>query len=204
MKRVIDFLISLILLIVLFPVIIVIGGLVKWRIGSPILFIQKRPGLYEKPFLLYKFRTMSDAKDNQGQLLPDHNRLTTFGKFLRKYSLDEVPQLFNVLKGDLSLVGPRPLLLEYLPLYSKEQRKRHHVRPGITGWAQVNGRNAISWEDKFKLDVWYVDNYSLLFDLKILLLTLYKVIKSEGINQTEYVSMETFKGSNSNLREGHG
>ena len=142
---------------------------------------QQRPGLNGNPFHVYKFRTMKDERDSNGELLPDHIRLTSFGRFLRKYSLDELPQLFNVVKGDISLVGPRPLLMEYLPLYTKEQAKRHDVRPGVTGWAQVNGRNAIEWEEKFKLDVWYVENQSFLLDIKILYLTIFKVLKSEGI-----------------------
>lgn len=169
--------------------------LVRYKLGSPILFKQQRPGLHGKPFYLYKFRTMTDERDENGKLLPDHLRLTSFGKFLRKYSLDELPQLFNVLKGDISLVGPRPLLMEYLELYTPEQARRHEVKPGITGWAQVNGRNAISWEEKFKLDVWYVDNRTFWLDIKILFLTVIKVLKKEGINQSEYVTMEKFAGN---------
>lgn len=183
---------------------IVVALLVKYKIGSPVLFIQKRPGLHEKPFLLYKFRTMTEERDSKGQLLPDHLRLTKLGTFLRKYSLDELPQLINVLKGELSLVGPRPLLMEYLPLYSAEQRKRHYVRPGITGLAQVNGRNAISWEEKFQLDVWYVHHNSFLLDIKILFLTVYKVLKSEGINQSENTPMGVFLGVNTTYKEGQG
>lgn len=167
----------------------------RWKLGSPILFKQQRPGLHGKPFYLYKFRTMTDERDENGELLPDHLRLTPFGQFLRKYSLDELPQLFNVLKGDISLVGPRPLLMEYLELYTPEQARRHEVKPGITGWAQVNGRNAISWEEKFKLDVWYVDNRTFWLDIKILFLTVIKVLKKEGINQSEYVTMEKFVGN---------
>lgn len=165
------------------------------KLGAPILFKQQRPGLNGKPFQLYKFRTMTDKRDSAGKLMPDCERLTSFGRFLRKYSLDELPQLFNVIKGDLSLVGPRPLLMEYLPLYTKEQAKRHLVKPGITGWAQVNGRNAISWEEKFKLDVWYVENQTFLLDFKILFLTFWKVATSEGVNQSTNVTMESFKGS---------
>jgi sugar transferase EpsL len=194
MKRLFDICCSLFLFIIFFAVMIIIAILVKYRIGSPILFIQKRPGLKEKPFLLYKFRTMTLETDARGDLLPDGIRLTQLGKFLRKYSLDELPQLINVLKGDLSLVGPRPLLLEYLPLYSEEQRKRHNVRPGITGWAQVNGRNAISWDEKFKLDAWYVDNRTFILDLKILYFTLIKVFKSEGIQNGNHATMPLFKG----------
>ncbi len=195
MKRLLDFICSLFILIIFLIVILLIGLLVKFKLGSPILFNQKRPGLHGKPFYLYKFRKMTDEKDGMGNPLPDNIRLTSFGKFLRRYSLDELPQLINVIKGDLSLVGPRPLLMEYLPLYTKEQAKRHVVRPGITGWAQVNGRNAISWEEKFKLDVWYVDNQSLILDLRILLLTIMKVMHSEGINQPGNATMDSFKGS---------
>ena len=196
MKRTFDLLISLFLLLCLSFVILVVAILVRLKLGSPIIFKQQRPGLYGKPFYLYKFRTMTDEKDNKGNPLPDQVRLTTFGKFLRKYSLDELPQLINVVKGDISLVGPRPLLMEYLPLYTSEQAKRHHVKPGITGWAQVNGRNAITWEEKFELDVWYVNNQSFLIDMKILFLTLIKVFKSEGINQDGHVTMERFRGIN--------
>lgn len=195
MKRLIDLLISCTAFFLLLPVIVVVGFLIKVKLGSPVIFKQMRPGLNEKPFYLYKFRTMTEQRDSSGNLLPDHIRLTSFGEFLRKFSLDELPQLLNVIKGDLSLVGPRPLLMEYLPLYTKEQAKRHHVRPGITGWAQVNGRNAITWEEKFKLDVWYVENQSLLLDVKILLLTLKKVIKTEGIKHEKHATMPIFKGS---------
>ena len=175
MKRFLDFISAIVLLMIFSPIILLTGFLIKMKLGSPILFKQERPGLHGKPFILYKFRTMTDEKDQMGNLLPDNIRLTRFGKFLRKYSLDELPQLMNVMKGELSLVGPRPLLMEYLPLYTAEQAKRHLVRPGITGWAQVNGRNAISWEVKFELDVWYVNNHTLLLDLKIHLLTIKKV-----------------------------
>ncbi|WP_242219251.1 sugar transferase [Bacillus cereus group sp. BfR-BA-01380] len=194
MKRIFDLLISLLVLLCLSSVILVVAVLVRLKLGSPIIFKQQRPGLHGKPFHLYKFRTMTDERDNKGEFLPDQVRLTTFGKFLRKCSLDELPQLINVVKGDISLVGPRPLLMEYLPLYSSEQAKRHHVKPGITGWAQVNGRNAITWEAKFELDVWYVNNQSFLIDMKILFLTLIKVFKSEGINQDGHVTMERFTG----------
>ncbi|PEU71775.1 sugar transferase [Bacillus cereus] len=201
MKRFFDLLVSLSCLLILsFPIIIVVI-LVRIKLGSPIVFKQQRPGLYGKAFYLYKFRTMTDARDSKGELLADQVRLTSFGKFLRKYSLDELPQLINVVKGNLSLVGPRPLLMEYLPLYSKEQVKRHHVKPGITGWAQVNGRNAITWEEKFALDVWYVNNQSFLLDIKILFLTVIKVFKSEGINQVGHVTMERFTGTKSDIRE---
>ena len=167
MKRLFDFLVTLLALFFLLPVILLVAILVRFKLGSPILFTQKRPGLNCKTFKMMKFRTMLDSKDKQGNLLPDNERMTKFGALLRSTSLDELPGLFNVLKGDMSLVGPRPLLVQYLPLYSSEQARRHNVRPGITGWAQVNGRNAISWEEKFKLDVWYVDNQSFLLDLKI-------------------------------------
>lgn len=172
------------------------------KLGSPIIFKQQRPGLYGKPFYLYKLRTMTDERDNKGQLFPDDKRLTPFGKLLRRFSLDEYPQLINVIKGDISLVGPRPLLMEYLPLYTKEQFKRHNVRPGITGWAQINGRNELTWEEKFRLDIWYVNNYSFWLDIKILILTVYKVIISEGINQPGNATVETFRGSKSTVRGG--
>ncbi|MBT2709476.1 sugar transferase [Pseudomonas sp. ISL-84] len=204
MKRLLDLFASTLLLIIFFPVILACGLLIKIKLGSPILFKQERPGLNGKPFYLYKFRSMTEEVNDKGHLLPDHIRLTSFGKFLRRYSLDELPQLINVIKGDLSLVGPRPLLMEYLPLYTPEQAKRHLVRPGITGWAQVNGRNALSWEEKFEHDVWYVNNRNLLLDLKIVILTISKVINSEGISQPGNATMESFKGSKSTLKEGHG
>ncbi|MBJ7994980.1 sugar transferase [Bacillus mycoides] len=199
MKRFFDLLVSLSFLLVLSLPIIIVVILVRIKLGSPIIFKQQRPGLYGKAFYLYKFRTMTDARDSKGELLADQVRLTSFGKFLRKYSLDEMPQLINVVKGNLSLVGPRPLLMEYLPLYSNEQVKRHHVKPGITGWAQVNGRNAITWEKKFALDVWYVNNQSFSLDMKILFLTVIKVLKSEGINQVGHVTMEPFTGAKSTV-----
>lgn len=202
MKRLLDISCSLILLIILLPFILLIGILVRVKLGSPVIFKQERPGLYGTPFYLYKFRTMTDKRDRKGNLLPDQIRLTSFGRSLRKYSLDELPQLVNVLKGELSLVGPRPLLMEYLTLYTEDQARRHHVKPGITGWAQVNGRNAISWDEKFKLDIWYVDNQSIFLDLKILFLTIKKVVYSEGINQPGSVTAETFTGSQSTLKEG--
>ncbi|WP_350546467.1 sugar transferase [Pseudoalteromonas sp. 5-MNA-CIBAN-0065] len=196
MKRLFDFLVALFALLTLLPVIIVVAVLIRFKLGSPILFTQDRPGLNGEIFKMMKFRTMLDGKDKQGNLLPDDERMTKFGAFLRSTSLDELPGLFNVLKGDMSLVGPRPLLVQYLPLYSPEQARRHNVRPGITGWAQVNGRNAISWEQKFKFDVWYVDNQSLLLDFKILLLTVKKVFVREGISADGHVTIEPFKGSN--------
>lgn len=195
MKRLFDIIISLIGLLTLLPIILITGLLIWFKLGSPIIFKQKRPGLNGIPFFVYKFRTMNQKCDINGHLLPDHLRLTRFGEIVRKLSLDELPQLVNVLKGDLSLVGPRPLLMEYLELYSSEQFRRHDVRPGITGWAQVNGRNSISWEEKFELDVWYVDNYSFWLDIKILFLTVLKVFKSEGISQEGHVTIEKFTGS---------
>ncbi|WP_368657372.1 sugar transferase [Metabacillus halosaccharovorans] len=202
MKRIFDFGVSIIILILLSPIILSVAMLVRMKLGSPIFFKQQRPGLHAKPFYFYKFRTMTDEEDENGLLLPDEYRLTPFGKFLRRTSLDEFPQLINVIKGDISLVGPRPLLMDYLSLYTTEQAKRHQVRPGITGWAQINGRNSISWEEKFKLDVWYVENRTFLLDLKILFFTVYKVIKSQDINQPGNVTVEKFKGSN--IREGQG
>jgi lipopolysaccharide/colanic/teichoic acid biosynthesis glycosyltransferase len=195
MKRLFDFTSAFLGLLALSPVIIVVAILIRFKLGSPILFTQDRPGLNGHVFKMMKFRTMLDAKDKQGNLLPDNQRMTKFGAFLRSTSLDELPGLFNVLKGDMSLVGPRPLLVQYLPLYSAEQARRHNVRPGITGWAQVNGRNAISWEDKFKLDVWYVDNQSFWLDIKILLLTVKKVFVREGISADGHVTIGPFKGS---------
>lgn len=195
MKRFFDLFVSLSLSMLFSFLIIIVAVLVRFKLGSPILFKQQRPGLHGKPFFLYKFRTMTDETDSEGNMLPDNVRLTKFGKFLRKYSLDELPQLVNVIKGDLSLVGPRPLLMEYLDLYTEEQAKRHNVRPGITGWAQVNGRNAISWEEKFDFDVWYVKNRTFFLDMKILLLTVKKVSKSEGINQVGHVTIEKFTGT---------
>ncbi|SES88328.1 sugar transferase EpsL [Oceanobacillus limi] len=194
-KRSFDILVS-ILGIILFSVIMVIAAiLIRMKLGKPVIFKQVRPGQFGKPFEVYKFRTMTDEVDESGALLPDHVRLTRFGKLIRKLSIDELPQLFNVLKGDISLVGPRPLLMEYLSLYNPEQARRHDVKPGITGWAQVNGRNALSWEEKFKLDVWYVDNQSFWLDLKILFLTALKVVKSEGINQEGQATIEKFRGT---------
>jgi lipopolysaccharide/colanic/teichoic acid biosynthesis glycosyltransferase len=195
MKRIFDLFISLFSLIILFPIVLITAVLVRIKLGSPILFTQERPGLHGNVFKMMKFRTMLDAVDKNGNQLPDDQRMTSFGGFLRSASLDELPGLFNVLKGDMSLVGPRPLLVQYLPLYSAVQAKRHNVRPGITGWAQVNGRNAISWEDKFKFDIWYVDNQSLWLDFKILLLTVKKVFVREGISADGEVTMQAFKGS---------
>jgi sugar transferase EpsL len=193
-KRLFDLLVSISLLLLLSPFILIAAILIRWKLGAPIFFTQQRPGLYGKPFSVYKFRTMSDTRDSDGNLLPDYLRLTTFGQRLRKYSVDELLQLLNVIKGDLSLVGPRPLLMDYLSLYTEEQAKRHLVRPGITGWAQVNGRNELSWEEKFKHDVWYVENQSFLLDLKILALTFIKVSKSEGVSHGNHATMEKFSG----------
>jgi sugar transferase EpsL len=195
MKRAFDILCAAGLILILIAVIGVVAILVKIKLGSPVIYKQQRPGLHAKPFYLYKFRTMTDQKDSLGNLLSDEVRLTAFGQFLRKYSLDELPQLWNVLKGDISLVGPRPLLMSYLDLYTENQKKRHNVKPGITGWAQVNGRNAISWDEKFDLDLWYVENHNFLLDLKILLKTFFKVIKSEGITNANSVTMPVFDGS---------
>ncbi|MFT6987782.1 MAG: lipopolysaccharide/colanic/teichoic acid biosynthesis glycosyltransferase [Psychromonas sp.] len=194
-KRLFDIVISIFALIILAPILLLVGSYVAKNLGSPVLFKQKRPGLYGGVFEMLKFRSMCDTIDKHGHSLPDSERLTPFGEKLRSSSLDELPGLWNVLKGEMSLVGPRPLLIEYLPLYSQEQTKRHNVRPGITGWAQVNGRNAISWEEKFKLDVWYVGNQSFWLDIKILLLTVKKVFVREGISADGHVTIEPFKGS---------
>ncbi|AKJ53969.1 UDP-galactose phosphate transferase [Campylobacter lari] len=195
LKRVFDFFLALILLIIFLPFIVLIGIVLKIVQGS-VLFKQARPGLNEKIFYIYKFKTMSDETDENGELLPDELRLKPFGKLVRSLSLDELPQLFNVLKGDMSFIGPRPLLVEYLPLYNQEQKKRHDVRPGITGWAQINGRNAISWEQKFKYDVEYVQNCSFLFDLKIFFMTIVKVLKRSGVNKEGVATTDKFNGHN--------
>ena len=196
LKTAFDFLASLSLLLLLLPVWLTVALLVRIWLGAPILFQQTRPGLHGKPFKMSKFRSMTDARDADGELLPDEQRLPKFGKFLRSTSLDELPGLFNVLKGDMSLVGPRPLLMEYLPLYNDRQKRRHEVKPGITGWAQVNGRNSIDWDKKLELDVWYVENQSFLLDLKILLLTVAKVVRRSGINEPGQVTQTKFQGSN--------
>ena len=190
-----DILLSLLLLVILSPVLLIIALTIRYKMGSPILFKQLRPGFKEKPFIIFKFRTMRNAINSDGSQLPDNQRLDSFGKFLRSTSLDELPALWNVYKGDMSLVGPRPLLMEYLPLYSLRQARRHNVKPGITGWAQINGRNSISWNEKLDMDVWYVDNKSFLLDLKILFLTLFKVIKQDGINKNGYITTDKFKGN---------
>lgn len=194
-KRLFDIIASFFGLIILSPLIIIVALQIKRTLGSPVLFRQERPGLNGKPFTMIKFRTMRDAIDKDGNQLPDAERMTPLGNFLRSSSLDELPELWNVLKGEMSLVGPRPLLIEYLPLYNKEQYRRHEVRPGVTGWAQINGRNAISWVDKFKLDVWYVDNQSLWLDIKILFLTVKKVIIRDGISAEGEATISKFTGS---------
>lgn len=194
-KRIFDLILIIPGLVVLLPVLAAAALLVRIKLGKPVLFRQMRPGFQGKPFALYKFRTMTDARDAKGKLLPDAQRLTVFGRFLRSTSLDELPELLNVLKGDMSLVGPRPLLMKYLERYTPAQARRHEVLPGITGWAQVNGRNAITWEEKFKLDVWYVEHQSLLLDIKIIFMTIWKIFKREGINQAGQATMEEFKGS---------
>lgn len=194
-KRPLDFILSLLAIIVLSPVLIIVALLVRIKLGSPILFKQKRPGLNEDVFTMYKFRTMTSQKDENGELLPDSIRLTKFGKMLRATSLDELPGLFNILKSDMSIVGPRPLLVQYLSLYNEEQKKRHDVRPGLTGLAQVNGRNAISWEEKFRFDMAYVDNITLLGDMKITFLTIKKIFIKEGINSDTSMTMEPFRGN---------
>lgn len=195
LKSLFDKLLALFLIILLLPIYIIVSLLILWKMGSPILFRQKRPGYKEKIFGIYKFRTMTNEKDINGELLPDEQRLKGIGKFIRSVSLDELPQLFNVLKGEMSFVGPRPLLIEYLPLYNDKQKRRHDAKPGITGWAQVNGRNAISWEQKFELDAWYVDNQSFWLDIKILWLTFLKVVKRSGISSSSSATMEKFRGS---------
>lgn len=194
-KRTLDLLLSLLVLVCLAPFLLCLAVLVRIRLGSPVLFRQMRPGLGGRPFRLVKFRTMLDSTDSQGQLLADAARLTPFGRFLRSSSLDELPELWNVVRGDMSLVGPRPLLMQYLDRYTPEQARRHEARPGITGWAQVNGRNALSWEQKFALDVWYVDHRSLLLDLRILWLTGIKVVRREGISAPGEATMQEFRGS---------
>lgn len=195
LKRGFDIVVSVLALVILSLPLLVLSLVIRWKLGSPVLFRQQRPGLNGKPFMLQKFRSMTNQRGPDGQLLPDSVRLTPFGRALRSTSLDELPELWNVLRGDMSLVGPRPLLMEYLPLYSSEQARRHEMRPGITGWAQVNGRNAISWEQKFAYDVWYVHNQSFLLDLRILWLTLLKVFRREGITSSNSDTAKPFEGS---------
>ncbi|MEB6277823.1 sugar transferase [Staphylococcus gallinarum] len=195
LKRLFDFSVSLFGLILSAPILIIAYFLIATKLGKPVLFRQIRPGKNEVPFEIFKFRTMTDEKDSNGELLPDDQRMTKLGATIRKTSVDELPQLFNVLKGDLSLVGPRPLLMEYLPLYNEEQKKRHQVKPGITGWAQINGRNAITWEQKFKLDVWYVENQSFKLDMYILYKTVQNVLQKKDINAKDHVTTEKFRGN---------
>ncbi len=195
LKRIFDIVVSSMSLVFLSPLLFIIASLIRKRMGEPVLFRQQRPGLHGRPFWLLKFRTMTDVRDNTGILLPDVDRLTKFGRFLRATSLDELPEFFNVLKGDMSLVGPRPLLMQYLDRYTPEQARRHEVKPGITGWAQIHGRNALTWEEKFKLDVWYVDHWSLWLDIKILIVTVWKILRREGINQPGQATMKEFFGS---------
>lgn len=194
-KRLFDFFVASMGIIVLIPLFFILYFLILWHIGQPVIFIQMRPGFQGKPFKLYKFRSMTINKDTKGNLLSDAERLNVFGRFLRASSFDELPTLWNVIKGDMSLVGPRPLLMEYLPLYNKNQKRRHEVKPGITGWAQVNGRNAISWEKKFDFDIWYVDHHNFWIDLKIIVLTLKKVFLREGITESGQVTMSKFRGN---------
>ncbi|MGG4197533.1 sugar transferase [Peribacillus frigoritolerans] len=200
LKRAMDLILSLIAIVILSPILLVVALLVRVKLGSPVLFKQKRPGLNGNIFMMYKFRTMTDERDEHGELLPDNVRLTRFGRILRSTSLDELPELFNILRGDMSIVGPRPLLVQYLPIYNDHQKRRHEVRPGLSGLAQVNGRNAISWENKFDLDVEYVDNVSFIGDWKIIFLTIKKVFVREGINSEVAATMEPFKGSNQKER----
>lgn len=195
LKRILDIVVSAVLLVLLAPLLALLAILIKRDSPGPVFFHQRRPGLHGRPFTIYKLRTMMDNRDSQGNLLQDEQRLTRLGRALRRTSLDELPELFNVLKNDMSLVGPRPLRMRYLERYSPEQARRHEVKPGITGWAQVNGRNALTWEEKFRLDVWYVDNWNLRLDLKILWLTAVKVIKQEGVSAEGHVTMPEFKGS---------
>jgi lipopolysaccharide/colanic/teichoic acid biosynthesis glycosyltransferase len=194
-KRILDLTIAVPTFIILSPLLIIIAILIRIKLGSPVLFSQQRPGLHGKPFTIYKFRTMTDERDKEGNMLPDRERMISMGNFLRMNSMDELPELFNVIKGDMSFVGPRPLLMDYLKLYTPEQMRRHEVKPGITGWAQINGRNAITWEKKFKYDVWYVDNLSLWIDVKILIKSIVNIVNREGINQPGHATMGKFKGN---------
>jgi len=195
LKRCFDFTVALALLIAIAPLLALLALAVRWKLGRPVLFAQTRPGLNGKPFAFYKFRSMTDARNAAGELLPDASRLTPFGGLMRKLSLDELPQLVNVVKGDMSLVGPRPLLMEYLPLYNERQAWRHEVRPGITGWAQVNGRNALGWDERFEYDVWYVEHRSFWLDLKIIAMTAWRVLRPQGISQAGQATMSKFTGS---------
>lgn len=194
-KRLVDLVLVVPAFVILAPVIVLLGLSVRWRLGSPVFFRQRRPGLHGRPFTLLKFRTMTDARNEEGRLIPDEQRLTRFGRFLRRTSLDELPELINVLRGEMSLVGPRPLLVEYLERYTVEQGRRHEVKPGITGWAQVNGRNALSWDEKFELDVWYVDHLSFWVDVKILAMTAWQVVTGKGISAEGHATMPVFEGT---------
>lgn len=200
-KRFFDIVSSLLAIIILSPVLVITSILVRTKLGSPVLFKQERPGKDEKIFTLMKFRTMTDERDENGELLPDEIRLTKFGKFLRSTSIDELPELFNILKGDMSVIGPRPLLVRYLPRYNEHQHRRHEVRPGLSGWAQVNGRNTVTWEDKFNMDVEYVDNYNLVMDIKILFMTVVNVLKHDGISSETSATMEEFMGLEAEKQE---
>lgn len=195
MKRLFDIVVASVSLLLIWPIMVVIGVLVRGHLGAPVFFLQVRPGLNGRPFWLLKFRTMTDKRDPDGDLLPDVDRLTSLGKSLRAWSLDELPAFLNVLRGDMSLVGPRPLLMQYLDRYTHEQARRHEVKPGITGWAQVNGRNALTWEEKFKLDIWYVDHQSFWLDMKIIAMTVWKVLRRKGISQTGQATAEEFMGN---------
>lgn len=195
MKRIYDLIVSITVLVIILPLMVSLAFIIVWKMGRPVLFTQKRPGLHGEPFMLYKFRTMTDEKDDEGKLLPDSERLTSFGTRMRSLSLDELPQLINVIKGDISLVGPRPLLMDYLVLYNDTQKKRHTVKPGITGWAQVNGRNSITWEEKFAMDVWYAENRTFLMDMKIIFMTIKKVVRREGINEEGESTASAFQGN---------
>ena len=201
-KRAFDLLLTVPAVLVLSPILFILGVLVRWKLGAPVLFKQQRPGLDGKPFFVYKFRTMREARDPDGILLPDEARLTDFGRWLRSFSLDELPELWNVLRGEMSLVGPRPLLMEYLTRYTPFQARRHEVLPGITGWAQIHGRNVLEWEKKFELDVWYIDHWSLWLDVRILLLTLWKTLRREGISQPGHATAPEFMGSEPGNRTG--
>ena len=200
-KRILDLSLTLPALLVLLPLLLILAGFVRLKLGSPVFFSQVRPGLHGSSFRMHKFRSMTQQVDARGNLLPDEKRLIKFGQFLRSTSLDELPELLNVLKGDMSLVGPRPLLMEYLDRYTPEQARRHEVRPGITGWAQVNGRNALSWEEKFKLDVWYVDNWSLWLDIRILWMTVFKTLRREGISAAGEATMSPFMGTSDSTKQ---
>ncbi len=195
LKRLLDIVVSVLVLVIFSPILLIIGLWIFFSYGKPIFFYHTRPGFNGEPFRLVKFRSMKDTRDEKGELLPDAERITRFGHFIRKTSIDELPEFYNVLRGDMSLVGPRPLLMQYLPRYSVEQRRRHDVLPGITGWAQVNGRNAISWEEKFKFDLWYIDNWSFWLDIKILIMTIQKVFSGEGISQPGRATMDEFMGN---------